>query len=240
MLHRWRAFAGAVPTLVVAAMVAGCATGIVGGAEGPAIGSPAYRVGDRWVYRVVSGYRNPLAWDETHEVTAVGADGIDVRVTLKGDSVDIVRTEKLAAPGIVREGAVFEAETDRFDPPLMRYRFPLAPGEQWSQRVRDLDKEPTPYGPIQRVVHVGGYEKVSTPAGTFDAIRMRIFTRLDDETFWREATVCTYLVWYAPAVGATVREDKDAYYRDKGGYDAVAEHPAQYARVELQSFTRGP
>ena len=65
-------------------------------------------------------------------------------------------------------------------------------------------------------MRVGGWEKVSTPAGAFDAIRMRVLMRLDDEEFWRYPTTCNYLVWYAPAVGAPVREEKEAEYYERG------------------------
>jgi hypothetical protein len=226
-------------TLVVAALVlASCAAPGPGGAPGPAVAAPTLKVGDRWTYQGTDGYRVPIVWEETHEITAIGPQGITIRITAKGPTVDIQRTETWSAPGVVRTGAVFDSETDRFDPALIRYKFPLTSGETWNQAVRDLNKPPGPFGPIQRHVAVGGYESVATPAGTFDAIRMRIIMQLDDETFWRYPTECNYLVWYAPSVGAMVKEDKRSYYRDKGGV-AGANVPGQYAIVELVSFSRG-
>ena len=85
---------------------------------------------------------------------------------------------------------------------------------------------------------VGGYESVSTPAGTFDAIRIRIIMQLDDETFWRYPTECEYLLWYAPAVSAMVKEEKRASYRNKGGLDAGGNPFAQNATLVLTSFSR--
>lgn len=209
------------------------------GAPGPAVDVPTLHVGDRWVYQGTDGYRVPVVWDETHEVTAIGPEGITVRITLTGPTVDIQRTETWLAPGLVRTGAVYEAETDDFDPPLVRYKFPLTQGESWNQMIRDVDKPPTPYGPIHRYVAVGGYEPVTTPAGTFAAIRMRIIMQLDDETFWRYATECDYSVWYAPAVSAMVKEEKRSAYRNKGGPDAGGNPFAQNAILVLTSFTRG-
>jgi len=88
---------------------------------------------------------------------------------------------------------------------------------------------------------VGGYEAVTTPAGTFDAIRLRVIMRLDDETFWRHATECTYLVWYAPAIGAAVREIRNADYLEKGGgrFEPAFRLPSQHAQLELVSYQRG-
>ncbi len=219
--------------------VSGCATVTIGSQSGPPAPAPDYRVGDRWVYHVVQGYRAKVEWDETHEVTSVAPDGITVRVSVNGPTINVERVEKWSAPGVVLQGAVYEAETDRFDPPLVRYRFPLATGETWDQRVRDLDQPPGPYGPISRFTSVGRYEKITTPAGTYDAIGMNVIMQLDDETFWRFATQCNYIVWYAPAVGASVREERRSQWRDKGGQDAAAYHPGQNEVIELVSFTRG-
>lgn len=221
--------------------LAGCASLDPGGAPGPAAEAPTYRVGDRWVYRVEDGFRAPIVWDETHEVTTVGPQGILVRVTAKGPTVDVDRIEQWVTPGVVRSGAVFALETKHFEPPLVRYRFPLAPGERWSQRVRDPDEPSGPYGPIDRYAVVGGYEAIATPAGKFDTLRLRVFMRLDDETFWRHPTECNYLVWYAPAIGASVRELRDAEYQEKGSgrFEGLSRIRSQHAQVELVSFVRG-
>ncbi|HEY2886759.1 MAG TPA: hypothetical protein VGJ08_16225 [Rhizomicrobium sp.] len=224
--------------MATALTLASCAV-IPAGAPGPRVDAPNLHVGDRWVYHGTDGYRLPVVWDETHEVTAIEAKGITVHVTLIGPSVDIQRTETWSAPGIVRSGAVYEAETDDFDPPLVRYKFPLIQGESWDQTIRDVDKPPNPYGPIHRYALVGGFESVTTPAGTFNAIRIRVIMQLDDETFWRYPTECEYLVWYAPAVSAMVKEEKRASYRNKGGLDAGGNPFAQNATLVLTSFTYG-
>jgi len=222
-----------------AALLVGACASAGGGDPGPPAPAPEYRVGDRWVYHVVDGYRAKIVWDETHEVTAIGPEGITVRVAAKGPTFDVERIEKWPSPGVVLQGAAYEDETNRFDPPLIRYQFPLATGARWSQRVRNLEAPPGPYGGISRAVTVGGYEKITTPAGTFDAIRMNVIMQMDDETFWRWPTQSSYVVWYAPAIGASVREQKRSEWRDKGGQDAVAFHPGQNADIELVSYTRG-
>lgn len=230
-LHRLIAALASAAVLALAA----CAAPSPGGTEGPAVAAPTLKVGDRWVYRGKDGYRVAIVWEETHEIVAVGADGITVRVTGKGSTGDFSRTETWLAPGVVRVGAVYESETDRFDPPLVRFKYPLTPGESWSQSIRDVEHPPGPYGPIQRQVSVGGYESVTTPAGTFNAIRMRIFTQLDDETFWRYPTQCNYLLWYAPAVNGWLKQEQRSYYRDKNVNTGGAV-PGQNATIELVSY----
>ena len=227
------------PCAAAVLWLAACAGGVAVSSGAPAA-APAYRVGDRWTYHAIDGYRVKNEWDETHEIVAVAPDGITVRVTAKGPSTDVVRTEKWASPGVVLEGAIYEQETDRFEPPLVRFRFPLAPGESWRQSVRNADKPPDPYGPIQRYVTVDGYQQVTTPAGTFDAIRMRVIMTLDDEAFWRSATECNNLIWYAPAVGAVVQAHNESKWREKGDEGLSVYHPGQYMDVTLVSYRRGP
>ena len=120
-------------------LLAACATPITGGAPGPAAEAPSLKVGDRWVYRGKDGYRVPILWEETHQITAIGPDTITVSITGKGTMGDFQRTETWSAPGVVRVGAVFETETDRFEPSLLRFKYPLTPGETWSQSVRNTD-----------------------------------------------------------------------------------------------------
>jgi hypothetical protein len=227
--------------LALAALAGACATPEQrGGAAEPAAEAPKPVVGTRWTYRGREGFRVPVVWEETHEVTSVDGSGISVRVTLKGPSVDVVRQERWQAPGLVQMGALMDIETRRFAMPLLRYRFPLSPGETWNQWVDNFNETSHRAGQINRYVRVGNWEKVSTPAGVFDAIRMRVFMRLDDDEFWRYPTTCNYLVWYAPAVGATVREEKEAEYLERGGgmRDGVGAIRAQHTLLELVSYDK--
>jgi len=221
-------------------MLAGCA-GVNSQGSGPAVEAPAYRVGDRWVYHVEDGFRQKTVWDETHEVLAIGADGFTVRITQKGPATDVTRTEIWPAPGQVKVGAVYDNETRRFANPLQRYDFPLADGKVWNQRVDNYNEVTKATGNINRYVRVGGWEKVTTTAGTFDAISMQVIMHLDDDQFWRWATSTNYLVWYAPAARGVVREEKKAGYLEKGGDDRTGGGyiRTQYATVELVSFTPG-
>ncbi|HEY3583293.1 MAG TPA: hypothetical protein VGL90_02820, partial [Casimicrobiaceae bacterium] len=146
----------------------------------------------------------------------------------------------LVAPGLVGTGSLMDIETRRFATPLTRFRFPLAPGATWNQWVDNYNETTRREGQINRYVQVGGWERVGTPAGVFDAIRMRVLMRLDDEEFWRYPTMCNYVIWWAPAVGAPVREEKEAEYREKGDeLDAGGAIRAQHTLLELITFAPG-
>ncbi len=206
---------------------------------GPAAEPPQFRVGDRWVYRVSEGFRVKQIYEETHAVTALGPDGITVRVTVTGPGPSVERVEKWLDSGRVAQGTLFDIETRRFRQPLERYRFPLQSGTSWNQFVDNYNELTMREGRINRHVRVGGHERITTPAGTFDAIRLNVLMRLDDDEFWRWPTDCTYTVWYAPAARAAVREVRRADYLEKGGGHSPSRLPSQNALVELVSFTAG-
>ena len=138
-------------------------------------------------------------------------------------------------------GALFNDQIRRFATPVEVYAFPLAAGKTWNQWVDEYNEATKASGQINHWVRVRGWEKVTTPAGTFDAIAMHVLMQIDDEEFWREPTHCNYLVWYAPAVRGNVHEVKDAQYLEKGGdMDGKSMVRTLHADLELVSFTPGP
>ncbi len=221
------------------ALLAGCAGGPFNtvGEDGPPAPAPDLRVGDRWVYHCSDGFRSPVVWDETHEIIAAGPGGYKLRVVAKGPTIDFTRVEDLESPGVVRVGAAMDFEVRHMRPPMIRFQFPLTRGATWNQWI-DNDNEMTRQtGRFNRFGRVGGWRKVTVPAGSFDAIFVNILMTMDDETFWRWPTMCNYGIWWAPAVGASILEDRQAEYREKGGIDAISVR-AQSTRIELVSFSR--
>lgn len=233
--RRLLAAAAAAP---LASLVAACA-GAPGTSDGPPAPAPVLKAGDRWTYRSEDGFREALTWNEVREVVAVGPGGIDLRVTQKGRYVDNERVERWTSPGDMSIGTLFASETRRFARPLPRWRFPLAPGDSWSAFASNVNESTSRAGTINYYARVGGWKSVATPAGAFDAIAVRVLIQLDDEEFWRTATECNYLFWYAPAAGATVREERDAQYYDKGDPLSRAIHRSQHGVTELVTFRRG-
>ena len=219
-----------------AVFAAGCVS--VGGAAGPAAPAPTLRVGDRWVYRCADGFRVPVVWTETHEVTHVDSTGIAVRVTGQGD-VNFERVELLLSPGVVQIGAAYDPdETRTFEPPMTRFQFPLTPNTQWSQNLRNLNPQNELRSSISRFVRVGGYETVTVPAGTFNAITMRTLMSVDDNNPFRWPTECNYVTWWAEAPGNIVRMTKYATYLERGGSIDAIQIRAQNTTIELASYSR--
>jgi len=82
-----------------------------------------------------------------------------------------------------------------------------------------------------------GWEKLTMPAGSFDAIRVDVLMVLDDSTPFRNATNCNFTYWYSPAARATVREHRWAQYMQSG--DIQGRMPVLNKYYELASFTPG-
>lgn len=228
-----RSFLLAVPAMAASGCVA------VGGTAGPPAPAPVLAVGDRWVYRCADGFRVPVVWDETHEVTAVDATGITVQIAAQG-GVNFERVERLSSPGVVKVGSAYDpAETRNFEPPMVRFQFPLTPNTDWRQNLRNLDPTNQLMSNIGRFVRVGGYETVTVPAGTFNALTMRTLMSVDDNNPFRWPVQANYMTWWAEKAGNIVRMTKVATYRERGGGRDAMEIRAQNTTIELVSWRHG-
>ena len=222
-------------TMLALAAAAGIAVTAANAQSAPA---PAMKIGDRWVYNVKSGIGlATTTYQETREVTAIGAGGGKVKVTGKtANGKDFTRIEEFASPGALKSGALCFDEVYRFPKPLQRVSFPVAPGQRSSKWV-DVVAEPSGNkGQINYYFHTRGWEKLTMPAGAFDAIRVDVLMVLDDSTPFRNATNCNFTYWYSPAARGTVRERRTAQYTQ---LDQQAEYRVLDAFYELASFTPG-
>lgn len=215
------------------------ATGITATAHAQSAPAPAFKVGDRWVYNVKSGVGiNPMTYQETREVTAVGGGGAKVKVTGKTvDGKDFTRVDDWSGPGALRYGAPCADEAYRFPTPLQRVTFPLAPGQRSSKWVDVIAEPGGNKGQLNYAYRTRSWDKQTMPAGAFDTIRIDTQMTLDDATPFRYATECNFSYWYSPAVRGTVREQRWAQYTQIG--DLQGRMPVLSMHYELASFTPG-
>jgi hypothetical protein len=197
------------------------------------------KVGDRWVYNVRSGIgRQTLTYQETREVIAVSGGAFKVRVTGKtADGADFSHVEEYSGPGTLRSGALCLNEVRRYPTPLQRVVFPITSGQRSSKWVDVVSEPGGTKRQINYSVRTRDWEKVTAPAGAFDAIRIDTLITLDDSTPFRNATNCNFTYWYSPAVRGTVRERRSAQYIEIGDMHVMT--PVLQASYELASFTPG-
>lgn len=208
-------------------------------ANAQAAPAPAMKVGDRWVYNVKSGIgMQTITYQETREVTAVSRSAFKVKVTGKSaDGADFTRVEDYSGPGTLRSGTLCLAEVRRYPTPLQRVAFPIAPNQRSSKWVDVVSDPGGTKGQINYSFRTRGWEKVTAPAGVFDAIRIDTLMTLDDSTPFRNATHCNFTYWYSPMVRGTVRERRSAQYVEIGDMHVMT--PVLQASYELASFTSG-
>ncbi len=201
--------------------------------------APTMKVGDRWVYDVKSGIgMATITYQETREVTAVGAGGFKMKVTGKTpDGADFSVVEDFAAPFNLRSGTLCLNEPRRYPTPLQRIAFPIAPGQRSSKWVDVVSDPGGNKGQINYFFRTRSWDKLTTPAGAFDAIRVDVLITLDDSGPFRNATSCNFTYWYSPAVRGTVRERRSAQYMEIGDLHQMV--PVLNASYELASFTPG-
>jgi hypothetical protein len=146
-----------------------------------------------------------------------------------------------AASAVAVAGCAAPGGTPGVSAPASVYRV----GDRWVYRAKDGYRDPVVWDetlgkadPLQRTVIVGGWEPVATPAGSFDALSMRVYRQINLNDPFNCPTQCNYEIWWAPAAGATVRETTYATYRQRGDVRAGVEFRSQNTVLEFASYRR--
>jgi hypothetical protein len=177
--------------------VAGCAAGpsaptpADGAPARPAsaapVATPAWQVGDRWVYDWTSGTESGSKTIEVVELRDL--KGVRYYVVRLGDS-EHYYTHALHWAAAIREQKV-EA---RMVPPQPWFMWPLVPGARWTHQGRFEQREGVAtYDDRFTVI---GAESVEVPAGRYEAIKVvRQTDRRDGDEYWYAPDVRWYARW---------------------------------------------
>lgn len=168
-------------------------------------------VGER-TYAITSGEH---AGKELNVTTARSADRWTATYTLAG-ATDPLRIDTLQerSDALVLLETITPSENaiSRYDPPLTVLPARLAPGEPHEQTVM-LSVHPvsdpsrtTQQGPAKQTLTLEGAERITTPAGDFDAhvVRAKLDINLPGATVNRES-----FSWYAPGDGLVADEFRE-------------------------------
>jgi hypothetical protein len=182
---------------------------------------PDIRVGDEWLFltRTLddSDHRDAGLLMRSRVVALLDGGHIQIEVN-NGDKPDATWLKNIYSDQfdlLSREMVPGEAVT--YSPAFPQFRFPMAPGESWSETIIQSQPEWELHASIQVQVTVEAEESVRVPAGTFDTLR------LQGRYATPNATVITHF-WYAPAAGRAV----------KGIEETVAKVNASKVRVEYE------
>lgn len=183
-----------------------------GGVELPVqVDAPPIQVGDSYVYESRDP-TDPASGVSTRR-TVTSTKG---KVTLSSLNLDNKRAKPRSLVFDRQWNLISTRSPDKsgkdYAPPLKYYDFPLFPGKTWGQTTTETNIK-TGATRIHTISGtVGGWERVSVPAGTFRAIKVQLVTELFDPSTG-ERIPGTDTSWYVPEVRRSVRSDTSG----KGG-----------------------
>ena len=118
-------------------------------------------------------------------------------------------------------------------------RLPAGARTAWSLFANNVDAATGRPGQINYFVRVSGWDRTTVGGHHLRHAGLRLLIRLDDEEFWRTATECNHLFHYAPSIGGTVLEERDAQYLESGDMRSSIPIRTQHAQLTLTEFRRG-
>ncbi len=163
------------------------------------VGAPDVHVGDIWHYRTMDGFTNETKLEFTHRIVEVNDREIVVQLKNKNSN-------NLELRYFNRDWNSLDVGSTKFDPYYPAYKFPMSIGVAWKQEFHSTATNGQSYSAFMngRVVAL---EKVTVPAGVFDAYRIEC----DVESQSTDANVNTSkgskTIWYAPAIRNYIRSE---------------------------------
>jgi hypothetical protein len=201
--------------------------------------------GDTYVYRVVNAYNNEGVGQVTYRVDKVDAGQVTVSVTPDRPSLGLPHTDILAGDANWLRHPLINHDMPveyTFSPAFPAYVAPLDAGKSWSTRVSATNPVTGRRNSVRVDGDVVGSERITTPAGAFDTIKIkrRVYAG-DFEAFSMETNIVE-TDWFAPALGRSVRTDRNSSYMDpqKCGNPTSACTPVRgdWHVFELVSYNR--
>ncbi len=168
---------------------------------------PDVRVGDQWKYQVTDGFTN-LKSTVAVEVATVTEN----RIYTRSAQSSLATLDLSAVAGVVdvwdRDWNQLRLGDVEYTPFYPSFQFPLEAGKSWSGSVTySLGvNDPRTH---QQTAQVVGWERITVPAGTFDAIKITIRGHYRGPPRRQSSGSGTVddIVWYAPAVRHFVKKE---------------------------------
>lgn len=163
-------------------------------ADTTAIDRPIVQVGDRWKFDLRDGWTNLPINSTDRIITAVGTDFIEA--TENGNQA----TYSLDMNPI-------ETPENRFEPAAKVLQFPMSVGSKWSYEGKTVIKANGVTGRSQYVVVVAGMEKITVPAGSFDAYKLDMEGYFSTNALATAASSSFFkrIYWYSPSLKSFVK-----------------------------------
>lgn len=163
------------------------------------IEAPDIHVGDYWRFRTVDGFTNETTLEFTQRVVEVN----DHEIVIQLQNKSIKKTELRYYN---RHWNSLDVGSTKFDPYYPAFKFPMSVGVTWRQEFRSTSTNGQSNSAFMNG-KVLALEKVTVPAGIFDAYRIES----DIESHGTDANANSSkghkTTWYAPAIKYYVRSE---------------------------------
>ncbi len=168
------------------------------GAGAQSVDAPDVHVGDRWSWQHTNGLANERDFTAIEDVIDVSDAEIKSRERIKGKQNGAIAV-------FTREWNPVDVASARYDPFLRELSFPLQVGKKWDASADKMLFSNAKHGKFSLKGEVAALEKVTVPAGTFDAYK--IVLHIDAIATDEDANIGNTLetIWYAPSVRRYVK-----------------------------------
>lgn len=228
----------AAPAWAGLALGAGCASpnAVPPPAGADPLPVPQVRVGDRWRYRLTNLYNDGPLGEVTAEVTAVSPE---IRLRIDPMTGGSPLEERYADPWTVIAETVYDA------PMVFETPMPVVPpgartGQSIASRTRyrsALSSEPLAWAQRLRVV---GWERLTVPAGTFEALRIEKIADFRHPDVFRDRPERVDVLWYSPQVGRWVQREWTGTYEPGSPVRRIARSREERVRWSLTDWRPAP
>lgn len=158
--------------------------------------APVFRVGEEWKFAYTNDLDPSKNKTYVQRVASVGPEGVRLSVPSSGGPRFV---------DLDRNGNFVRSAVESFAPSAETLRFPLFVGKSWDAEYTYTSGDWTSH--CDRESKVVAAERVSTPAGDFDAFRIESRTGYSGAAVASGAGRSYSVDWYAPAAGRVVKQD---------------------------------
>lgn len=179
---------------------------------------PDVHPGDRWSWQHTNGIVNERDYTTIEDVVDVSDTEIKTRERVKGKAGSAIAV-------FTPEWNPVDVVTARYDPNLRDLSFPLEVGKKWDASADKMLFSNGKHGKFTIKGEVVAFEKVTVPAGAFDAYKISV--HLDATGTDEDANIGNTVetIWYAPAVKRYVKLEntfsRDGRVRTKDLYELL-------------------
>jgi hypothetical protein len=213
-------------TMALLFALAGCATPnrYVPSDAPSAVSAPQTKPGDYWEYAVRDGYTGLPRGIFRYEVARVDGERVFVTLANDGRQLDTLVYDK-GWNG--RELPVTPLQRFRYEPSSEDFVYPLQPGKTWKVVVNSTDVATGRHYRTHVHGKVVGWERISVPAGQFDALKVEREVFAGNMEGYRTQEEIKQTDWYVPSVRRAVLTQRSSQHFDtsRGGGDGGGEYP---------------